>query len=45
MPLLVERVNDFLYPQLRNMVEIVSASLGTKAGVIGAALLTQQAAF
>lgn len=45
MPLLVERVNDFLYPQLRNKVEMVSASLGTKAGVIGAALLTQQAAF
>lgn len=45
MPLLVERVNDFLYPQLRNKVEMVSASLGTKAGVIGAALLTQQATF
>ena len=45
MPLLGERVNEFLYPQLRNRVEMVSASLGTKAGVIGAALLTQQAAF
>ncbi len=45
MPLLGERVNDFLYPQLRNKVELVNASLGTKAGVIGAALLTQQVAF
>lgn len=45
MPLLLERVNDFLYPQLQHKVEIVDASLGTKAGVIGAALLTQQASF
>jgi glucokinase len=45
MPLLIKRVNDFLYPQLRNKVEMVSASLDTKAGVIGAALLTQQTAF
>ncbi|MEH7376750.1 ROK family protein [Neobacillus drentensis] len=42
MPLLLEKVNDYLYPQLRNKVQIECASLGTKAGVIGAALLTQQ---
>ncbi|MFK9091843.1 ROK family protein [Bacillus salipaludis] len=43
MPLLLEKVNGYLYPQLRNKVQIECASLGTKAGVIGAALLTQQA--
>ncbi|MEH7483847.1 ROK family protein [Neobacillus drentensis] len=42
MPLLLEKVNDYLYPQLRNKVQIECASLDTKAGVIGAALLTQQ---
>ena len=45
MPLLLDKVNDYLYPQLRNKVQIECASLGTKAGVIGAALLTQQASF
>lgn len=45
MPLLLEKVNGYLYPQLRNKIQIECASLGTKAGVIGAALLTQQASF
>lgn len=45
MPLLLERVNDYLYPQLRDKVQIECATLGTKAGVIGAALLTQQVSF
>lgn len=43
MPLLLEKVDEFLYPQLRGKVQIECASLGTKAGVIGAALLPQQA--
>ncbi|MFJ5759086.1 ROK family protein [Neobacillus sp. NPDC093182] len=42
---LLEKVNDYLYPQLRNKVQIECASLGTKAGIIGAALLTQQVSF
>ena len=45
MTLLLEKVNDYLYPQLRNKVQIECASLGTKAGIIGAALLTQQVSF
>ncbi|MFJ7724830.1 ROK family protein [Neobacillus sp. NPDC097160] len=45
MPLLLEKVNGYLYPQLRKKIQIECASLGTKAGVIGAALLTQQASF
>ncbi|WP_057914469.1 ROK family protein [Peribacillus muralis] len=42
MPNLIEKVNDYLYPQIRNRIQIECASLGTKAGVIGAALLAQQ---
>ncbi|MYL37599.1 ROK family protein [Halobacillus litoralis] len=34
-----ERLNDFLYPQLRNQVKLEPAELGTKSGLIGAALL------
>lgn len=42
MPILHKKMNHFLYPQLRNQVKIKCASLGTRAGVIGAALLTKQ---
>ncbi|MGG4488068.1 ROK family protein [Metabacillus idriensis] len=42
MPILHKKVNDYLYPELRHQVKIKCASLGTKAGVIGAALLTQR---
>lgn len=42
MPILKEKVNEFLYPQLRGQVDLECAVLGTKAGVIGAALLSQQ---
>ncbi|MGR9048645.1 ROK family protein [Halobacillus faecis] len=34
-----ERVKDFLYPGLREKINLQPAKLGTKAGVIGAALL------
>jgi glucokinase len=42
MPILKKKVDLFLYPQLRSKVKLECAALGTKAGVVGAALLSQQ---
>lgn len=39
LPLLEAKVKTYVYPQLSEFIKLLPASLGTKAGVIGAALL------
>ena len=37
-----EKVKSYVYPQLRESVRIEPALLGTKAGIVGAAMLPKE---